>query len=36
MTARTLAPGRKGRKTERSEAGPLSPAVGELGDTLPL
>ncbi|MFZ4156693.1 DUF6009 family protein [Streptomyces pseudogriseolus] len=33
---RTLAPGRKGHKTERSEGGPLSPAVGELGDTLPL
>ncbi|MWA07888.1 DUF6009 family protein [Streptomyces sp. BA2] len=32
---RTLAPGRKGCKTERSEGGPLSSAMRELGITLP-
>ncbi|WP_129312327.1 DUF6009 family protein [Streptomyces sp. L2] len=31
---RTLAPGDKGRKTERSEGGPPSPAVQELGIEL--
>ncbi|MGW0614976.1 DUF6009 family protein [Streptomyces sp. NPDC002788] len=33
---RTLAPGGKGRKTERSEGGPPSATARELGDTLPL
>lgn len=33
---RTLAPGSKGRKTERSEGGPPSTAMRELGITLPL
>jgi len=33
---RTLAPGNKGRKTERSEGGPPSSAMQELGITLPL
>lgn len=33
---RTLAPGTKGRKTERSEGGPPSTAMQELGVTLPL
>ncbi|MGW7417679.1 DUF6009 family protein [Streptomyces sp. NPDC054863] len=33
---RTLAPGSKGRKTERSEGGPPSSAMQELGITLPL
>ncbi|MGY0071872.1 DUF6009 family protein (plasmid) [Streptomyces sp. QTS137] len=33
---RTLAPCGKGRKTERSEGGPLSATARELGDTLPL
>jgi hypothetical protein len=33
---RTLAPGSKGRKTERSEGGPPSPAIQKLGITLPL
>jgi hypothetical protein len=33
---RTLAPGSKGRKTERSEGGPPSSAMRELGITLPL
>ncbi|QYX83577.1 DUF6009 family protein [Streptomyces akebiae] len=33
---RTLAPGIKGRKTERSEGGPPSTAMRELGITLPL
>ncbi|MFE6946614.1 DUF6009 family protein [Streptomyces chartreusis] len=33
---RTLGPGRKGRKTERSEGGPPSSAMQELGITLPL
>jgi hypothetical protein len=33
---RTLAPGTKGRKTERSEGGPPSTAMQELGITLPL
>ncbi|MFD3518541.1 DUF6009 family protein [Streptomyces sp. NPDC058657] len=33
---RTLAPGTKGRKTERSEGGPPSSAMQELGITLPL
>jgi hypothetical protein len=33
---RTVTPGAKGRKTERSEGGPPSTAVGELGMTLPL
>ncbi|MFF8610924.1 DUF6009 family protein [Streptomyces sp. NPDC015346] len=33
---RTLAPGIKGRKTERSEGGPPSTAMQELGITLPL
>ncbi|MGW4024074.1 DUF6009 family protein [Streptomyces sp. NPDC005009] len=32
----TLAPGSKGRKTERSEGGPPSSAMRELGITLPL
>ncbi|MFC7310209.1 DUF6009 family protein [Streptomyces monticola] len=32
---RTLAPGSKGRKTERSEGGPPSPAIEERGITLP-
>ncbi|GGP89413.1 DUF6009 family protein [Streptomyces melanogenes] len=32
---RTLAPGSKGRKTERSEGGPPSSAMRELGITLP-
>jgi hypothetical protein len=32
----TLAPGNKGRKTERSEGGPPSSAMQELGITLPL
>lgn len=32
---RTLAPGSKGRKTERSEGGPPSAAMRELGITLP-
>ncbi|MEU9704494.1 DUF6009 family protein [Streptomyces sp. NPDC047981] len=32
----TLAPGTKGRKTERSEGGPPSTAMQELGITLPL
>ncbi|MDX3763407.1 DUF6009 family protein [Streptomyces sp. AK02-04a] len=31
---RTLAPGDKGRKTERSEGGPCSPAMQELGIEL--
>ncbi|MBT2439983.1 transcription factor [Streptomyces sp. ISL-36] len=33
---RTLAPRTKGRKTERSEGGPPSTAMQELGITLPL
>jgi hypothetical protein len=33
---RTLAPGSKGCKTERSEGGPPSSAMRELGITLPL
>ncbi|MEV3994021.1 DUF6009 family protein [Streptomyces sp. NPDC049837] len=33
---RTLAPGSKGRKTARSEGGPPSSAMRELGITLPL
>ncbi|MGW7081818.1 DUF6009 family protein [Streptomyces sp. NPDC054871] len=33
---RTLAPGTKGYKTERSEGGPPSSAMRELGITLPL
>lgn len=33
---RTLAPGCKGCKTERSEGGPPSSAMQELGITLPL
>ncbi|MEV7003693.1 DUF6009 family protein [Streptomyces sp. NPDC093982] len=33
---RTLAPGNRGRKTERSEGGPPSLAMQELGITLPL
>lgn len=33
---RTLVPGRKGRKTERSEGGPPSSAMEEMGITLPL
>ncbi|MFI7406878.1 DUF6009 family protein [Streptomyces sp. NPDC049541] len=33
---RTLEPGSKGRKTERSEGGPPSSAMRELGITLPL
>ncbi|MDN3027297.1 DUF6009 family protein [Streptomyces sp. S.PB5] len=33
---RTLAPGVKGCKTERSEGGPPSTAMRELGITLPL
>jgi hypothetical protein len=33
---RTLTPGSKGRKTERSEGGPPSSAMRELGITLPL
>ncbi|MFD1833192.1 MULTISPECIES: DUF6009 family protein [Streptomyces] len=33
---RTLAPGCKGYKTERSEGGPPSTAMRELGITLPL
>ncbi|MEV6654804.1 DUF6009 family protein [Streptomyces sp. NPDC051219] len=33
---RTLAAGTKGRKTERSEGGPPSTAMQELGITLPL
>jgi hypothetical protein len=33
---RTLTPGSKGRKTERSEGGPPSTAMQELGITLPL
>ncbi|MFE1272505.1 DUF6009 family protein [Streptomyces sp. NPDC058757] len=33
---RTLAPTVKGRKTERSEGGPPSTAMQELGITLPL
>ncbi|MDG4864957.1 DUF6009 family protein [Streptomyces sp. T-3] len=33
---RTLAPGDKGRKTERSEGGPPSRAMQEMGITLPL
>jgi hypothetical protein len=33
---RTLAPGSKGRKTERSEGGPQSPEARKLGVTLPL
>ncbi|WP_327358763.1 DUF6009 family protein [Streptomyces sp. NBC_01304] len=33
---RTLAPGDKGRKTERSEGGPPSQAMQEMGITLPL
>ena len=33
---RTLTPGTKGRKTERSEGGPPSSAMQELGITLPL
>jgi hypothetical protein len=33
---RTLAPGNKGCKTERSEGGPPSSAMRELGITLPL
>lgn len=33
---RTLAPCGKGRKSERSEGGPPSAAVRELGDALPL
>ncbi|MEU6381141.1 DUF6009 family protein [Streptomyces sp. NPDC046909] len=33
---RTLGPGSKGLKTERSEGGPPSSAVRELGSTLPL
>ncbi|MFE9454477.1 DUF6009 family protein [Streptomyces sp. NPDC006739] len=33
---RTLAPGSKGRKTERSEGGPPSSAMREMGITLPL
>ncbi|MFD9196637.1 DUF6009 family protein [Streptomyces phaeochromogenes] len=33
---RTLAPGTKGYKTERSEGGPPSTAMRELGITLPL
>ncbi|MFJ2478327.1 DUF6009 family protein [Streptomyces sp. NPDC087659] len=33
---RTLAPASKGRKTERSEGGPPSIAMRELGITLPL
>ncbi|GHI10350.1 transcription factor [Streptomyces cellostaticus] len=33
---RTLAPGSKGRKTGRSEGGPQSPELRELGITLPL
>ncbi|MGY4920758.1 DUF6009 family protein [Streptomyces sp. NBC_01727] len=32
----TLAPGSRGRKTERSEGGPPSTAMQELGITLPL
>jgi hypothetical protein len=32
---RTVAPGVKGYKTERSEGGPASPAMLELGITLP-
>jgi hypothetical protein len=33
---RSLTPGGKGRKTERSEGGPPSSAMRELGITLPL
>jgi hypothetical protein len=33
---RTLAPGSKGRKTERSEGGPPSSTTWETGVTLPL
>jgi hypothetical protein len=33
---RTLAPGTKGRKTQRSGGGPPSSAMQELGITLPL
>lgn len=33
---RTLVPGGKGRKTERSEGGPPSAAMRELGNRLPL
>ncbi|WP_432095628.1 DUF6009 family protein [Streptomyces sp. bgisy100] len=33
---RTLSAGNKGRKTERSEGGPPSSAMQELGITLPL
>ncbi|WP_328891884.1 DUF6009 family protein [Streptomyces sp. NBC_00316] len=33
---RTLAPGSKGYKTERSEGGPPSRAMREMGITLPL
>jgi uncharacterized protein DUF6009 len=33
---RTLTPGSKGRKTERSEGGPPSSAMQELGITRPL
>ncbi|MER5500843.1 MULTISPECIES: DUF6009 family protein [unclassified Streptomyces] len=33
---RTLEPGRKGRKTARSEGGPPSRAMQEMGITLPL
>ncbi|MBA9050633.1 MULTISPECIES: DUF6009 family protein [Streptomyces] len=33
---RTLRPGGKGRKTERSEGGPQSPEMRKLGITLPL
>lgn len=33
---RTITPGNKGRKTERSEGGPPSAAMQELGITLPL
>ncbi|RII13161.1 hypothetical protein DSC45_24425 [Streptomyces sp. YIM 130001] len=33
---RTLSPGDKGRKTERSEGGPPSRAMREMGITLPL
>ncbi|WP_219518452.1 DUF6009 family protein [Nonomuraea ceibae] len=32
---RTLAPGKPGHKTERSEGGPASPAMVALGITLP-
>ncbi|MFD9053473.1 DUF6009 family protein [Streptomyces zaomyceticus] len=33
---RTIEPGSKGRKTERSEGGPPSAAMQELGITLPI